>query len=262
LDSPNIKIEALGGVKMKQLKDKNAIVTGSARGIGKAIAVKLAENGANVVIVDVNIEAAEETAKEIEAMGVKSMAMKVNVVNYDEVEEMVAKTKESWGSVDILINNAGITKDNLILRMTPEDFDLVISINLKGVFNGLKAITPVMMKQRSGKIVNTASVIGLIGNAGQANYGASKAGVISLTKTTAKELAARGVNVNAVAPGFIKTAMTDKLSDQAKEAIIKQIPMKKLGTPDDVANLVLFLSSPASDYINGQVITVDGGMVM
>lgn len=247
---------------MKQLKDKNAIVTGSARGIGKAIAVKLAENGANVVIVDVNIEAAEETAKEIEAMGVKSMAMKVNVVNYNEVEEMVAKTKEAWGSVDILINNAGITKDNLILRMTPEDFDLVISINLKGVFNGLKAITPVMMKQRSGKIVNTASVIGLIGNAGQANYGASKAGVISLTKTTAKELAARGVNVNAVAPGFIKTAMTDKLSDQAKEAIIKQIPMKKLGTPDDVANLVLFLSSPASDYINGQVITVDGGMVM
>lgn len=247
---------------MKQLKDKNAIVTGSARGIGKAIAVKLAENGANVVIVDVNIEAAEETAKEIEALGVKSMAMKVNVVNYNEVEEMVAKTKEAWGSVDILINNAGITKDNLILRMTPEDFDLVISINLKGVFNGLKAITPVMMKQRSGKIVNTASVIGLIGNAGQANYGASKAGVISLTKTTAKELAARGVNVNAVAPGFIKTAMTDKLSDQAKEAIIKQIPMKKLGTPDDVANLVLFLSSPASDYINGQVITVDGGMVM
>ena len=247
---------------MKQLENKNAIVTGSARGIGKAIAVKLAENGANVVIVDVNIEAAEETAKEIESMGVKSMAMKVNVVNYNEVEEMIQKTKETWGSVDILINNAGITKDNLVLRMTPEDFDLVISINLKGVFNGLKAVTPVMMKQRSGKIVNTASVIGLIGNAGQANYGASKAGVISLTKTVAKELAGRGVNVNAVAPGFIKTAMTDKLSEQAKDAIIKQIPMKKLGTPDDVANLVLFLSSPASDYINGQVITVDGGMVM
>ncbi len=247
---------------MKQLDGKNAIVTGSARGIGKAIAVKLAENGANVVIVDVNIEVAKETSKEIEAMGVKSMAMKVNVVNYNEVEEMIQKTKESWGSVDILINNAGITKDNLLLRMTPEDFDLVISINLKGVFNGLKAVTPVMMKQRSGKIVNTASVIGLIGNAGQANYGASKAGVISLTKTVAKELAARGVNVNAVAPGFIQTAMTDKLSEQAKDAIIKQIPMKKLGTPDDVANLVLFLSSPASDYINGQVITVDGGMVM
>lgn len=247
---------------MDRVKGKNAIITGSARGIGKSIAKKLAEEGANVVIVDVNLEAAEATAKEFEALGVKTMALKTNVVNYDEVVEMITKTKEEFGSVDILVNNAGITRDKLILRMTPEDFDLVINVNLKGVFNGIKAAFPVMMKQQSGKIVNIASVIGLMGNVSQANYSASKGGVIALTKTAAKELAKRGVNVNAVAPGYIQTPMTDELSDKVKDAIIGTIPMQKMGQPEDVAKLVLFLSSEDSDYITGQTITVAGGMVM
>jgi 3-oxoacyl-[acyl-carrier protein] reductase len=251
-----------GGCDMGKLSGKNAIVTGSARGIGKAIATRLADEGANVVIVDVNLEAAEETAKELAAKGVKTMAMKVNVVNYDEVEAMVNKTKEAWGSVDILVNNAGITRDNLILKMTPEDFDLVIDINLKGVFNGIKAAYPIMMRQRSGKIINIASIIGLMGNVGQANYAASKAGVIALTKTAAKELAARNVQVNAVAPGYIKTAMTDQLPDAVKEEKLKLIPMKRMGLPEDVANVVFFLASSDSDYVTGQTITVDGGMVM
>ncbi len=247
---------------MGKLDNKNAIVTGSARGIGKAIAVKLAEEGANVVIVDVNYEAAVETSEEIKKMGRKSFAMKVDVTKYDEVEAMIEKTKTEFGSVDILVNNAGITKDNLILKMTPEDFDLVIDINLKGVFNGIKAVFPVMMKQKSGKIINIASVIGLMGNVGQANYAASKGGVIALTKTAAKELAQRGVCVNAVAPGYIQTPMTDKLPDNVKEEILKLVPMRRMGQPEDVAKAVLFLASPDSDYITGQTITVDGGMVM
>ncbi|MEJ5284085.1 MAG: 3-oxoacyl-[acyl-carrier-protein] reductase [Brevinematia bacterium] len=247
---------------MGKLDNKNAIVTGSARGIGKAIAVKLAEEGANVVIVDVNYEAAVETSEEIKKMGRKSFAMKVDVTKYDEVEAMIEKTKTELGSVDILVNNAGITKDNLILKMTPEDFDLVIDINLKGVFNGIKAVFPVMMKQKSGKIINIASVIGLMGNVGQANYAASKGGVIALTKTAAKELAQRGVCVNAVAPGYIQTPMTDKLPDNVKEEILKLVPMRRMGQPEDVAKAVLFLASPDSDYITGQTITVDGGMVM
>lgn len=247
---------------MLKLEGKNAIVTGSARGIGKAIALKLAEEGANVVISDVNLEAAEETSKEIRNMGRKSFALKVDVTNYSEVENMINKTKEEWGSVDILVNNAGITKDNLILKMTVEDFEQVIDINLKGVFNGIKAVYPVMMKQRSGKIVNIASIIGLIGNAGQANYSASKAGVIALTKTAAKELASRGVCVNAVAPGYIQTPMTDKLPDNIKEEMLKLIPLKRMGQPEDIAKVVLFLSSSDSDYITGQTIVVDGGMVM
>jgi 3-oxoacyl-[acyl-carrier protein] reductase len=245
---------------MGKIDGKNAIVTGSARGIGKAIALKLANEGANVVIVDVNLEAAEETAKEIQALGRKSMALKVNVVDFAEVEALIQKTKENWGSVDILVNNAGVTKDNLILKMTPEDFDFVISINLKGVFNGIKAVYPVMMKQRSGKIVNIASVVGIMGNAGQANYSSSKGGVIALTKTTAKELGGRGVNCNAVAPGFIQTAMTDKLPEDIKQKMNETIPMKKFGTVDDIANAVNFLCSPDSDYINGHILTVDGGM--
>ncbi len=247
---------------MGKLDGKNAIVTGSARGIGKAIAEKLAKEGANVVIVDVNLESAQETAKEMEKLGVKSFALKTNVVDYKDVETMINTTKEKWGSVDILVNNAGITRDNLILKMTPEDFDLVIDINLKGVFNGIKAAYPVMMKQRSGKIVNVASIIGLIGNAGQANYAASKGGVIALTKSAAKELAGRGVNVNAVAPGYIQTAMTDQLSDEVKQAMLALIPMKRMGQPEDVANVVAFLSSSESDYITGQTLTVSGGMVM
>ncbi|MGC8764657.1 MAG: 3-oxoacyl-[acyl-carrier-protein] reductase [Brevinematia bacterium] len=247
---------------MGKLNNKNAIVTGSARGIGKAIAIKLAEEGANVVIVDVNYESAVETSEEIKKMGVKSFAMKVDVTKYEEVDAMIQKTKNEWGSVDILVNNAGITKDNLILKMTPEDFDLVIDINLKGVFNGIKAVFPVMMKQKSGKIVNIASVIGLIGNVGQANYSASKGGVIALTKTAAKELASRGVCVNAVAPGYIQTPMTDKLPDNVKEEILKLVPLRRMGQPEDVAKVVLFLASSDSDYITGQTIAVDGGMVM
>lgn len=247
---------------MGKIDNKNAIVTGSARGIGRAIALELAKEGANVVICDVNLEAAIETSKEIEKLGRKSFAVKVDVTNYEEVENLIQKTKEEWGSVDILVNNAGITKDNLILKMTPEDFDLVINVNLKGVFNGIKAVFPVMMKQKSGKIVNIASVIGLMGNVGQANYAASKAGVIALTKTAAKELASRGVCVNAVAPGYIQTPMTDKLPDNVKEEILKLVPMKKMGQPEDVAKVVLFLCSPDSDYITGQTIVVDGGMVM
>ena len=262
LTAAKSEIEKIAEDIMGQLDNKNAIVTGSARGIGKSIAMKLADAGANVVIVDVNMEAAEETAKEIQQLGRKSFALKIDVTKYEEVESMINKTKEAWGSVDILVNNAGITKDNLILKMTPEDFDAVININLKGVFNGVKAAFPVMMRQKSGKIVNIASVIGLMGNAGQANYAASKGGVIALTKSAAKELGARGVCVNAVAPGYINTAMTDKLPEAVKEEMIKLIPMKKMGQPEDVAKVVLFLSSPDSDYVTGQTITVDGGMVM
>jgi 3-oxoacyl-[acyl-carrier protein] reductase len=247
---------------MGKLDNKNAIVTGSARGIGRAIALELAKEGANVVVCDVNLEAAIETSKEIEAMGRKSFAKKVDVTNYKEVESLILETKEKLGSVDILVNNAGITKDNLILKMTPEDFDLVIDVNLKGVFNGIKAVFPIMMKQKSGKIVNIASIIGLIGNVGQANYASSKAGVIALTKTAARELASRGVCVNAVAPGYIQTPMTDKLPDNIKEEMLKLIPLKRMGQPEDVAKAVLFLCSPDSDYITGQTITVDGGMVM
>jgi 3-oxoacyl-[acyl-carrier protein] reductase len=247
---------------MGRVDTKNAIVTGAARGIGRAIALKLASEGANVVIVDVNLEQANETAKEIEKLGRKSMAMKVDVTNYNDVEKLMEKVAAEWGSVDILVNNAGITRDNLILRMTPEDFDLVININLKGVFNGIKAIFPIMMKQRSGKIINMASVIGQMGNVSQANYAASKAGVIALTKTAAKELAKRGVCVNAIAPGYIQTPMTDQLSDQVKNAIKAMIPLERLGQPEDVANMVLFLASSEADYITGHTFNVDGGMVM
>lgn len=247
---------------MGKLSGKNAIVTGSARGIGKSIAMILAGEGANVVIVDVIQDAAAQTSEEISALGVKSFAIKADVTSFKEVEELIQKTKNEWGGVDILVNNAGITRDNLILRMTPEDFEAVLNINLKGVFNGIKAAFPVMMKQKSGKIVNIASIIGLMGNIGQANYSASKAGVIALTKTAARELAARNVNVNAVAPGFIQSAMTDKLPEAEKQKLMAQVPLGRIGQPEDVAKAVLFLSSPDSDYITGQVIVVDGGIVM
>lgn len=247
---------------MGKVDGKNAIVTGSARGIGKAIATRLAKDGANLVIVDVNLESAQETANELAKMGVKTMAKKVNVTDYSEVEALIKAVAAEWGTVDILVNNAGITKDNLILRMSPEDFDAVINVNLKGVFNGIKAAFPVMMKQRAGKIVNIASVIGIMGNVSQANYSASKGGVIALTKTAAREYAKRGVNVNAVAPGYIQTPMTDQLSDQVKNGILSLIPMERMGQPEDVANAVFFLCSPEADYVTGQVLVVDGGMVM
>lgn len=245
-----------------QLKDKVALVTGAGQGIGREIALTLAREGAAVVIADVNAQIAEKTAQEVQLLGIQSLAQKVDVSQPGEVEEMVNKILDKFGKIDILINNAGITRDNLILRMKEDEWDAVIAINLKGTFNCLKAVAKPMVKARSGKIVNVASIIGIAGNAGQANYAASKAGVIALTKSAAKELAIRGINVNAVAPGFIQTAMTDVLPDAVKAEMLKKIPLAKLGTVADVAQAVLFLAGSESDYITGQVIVIDGGMVM
>lgn len=248
---------------MKGLKGKNAIITGSTRGIGRAIAERLAEEGANIVISSSNAAASGEAAEEIaQKYNVKTLTIQANVAKFDEVENLVASTKEIFGSVDILVNNAGITRDNLILRMSPEDFDLVLDVHVKGVFYGTKAVYPIMMKQRSGKIINISSVIGIMGNAGQANYAAAKAGIIGLTKSTAKELAGRGVNVNAIAPGFIGTDMTDALPEAEKNKILTAIPMKRMGETEEVAALAAFLASEESNYINGQVISICGGMVM
>ncbi|MDD5757105.1 MAG: 3-oxoacyl-[acyl-carrier-protein] reductase [bacterium] len=245
-----------------KLAGKVAIVTGAAQGIGKEIATALAQEGSDLAIIDVNLEQAEKTAQELAALGRKTIALKVDVSKSTEVEEMVNKILDKFGKIDILVNNAGITRDNLLLRMKEEEWDLVISINLKGTFNCLKAVTRPMMKARSGKIVNIASIIGIAGNAGQANYAASKAGVIALTKSAAKELASRNVNINAVAPGFIQTAMTHVLPEAVKTEMLKRIPLAKLGEVKDVAKAVLFLAGPDSDYITGQVVVVDGGMVM
>jgi len=244
------------------LEDRVALVTGSAPGIGRQIALSLAAQGADVVISDVNLEKATQTSGEIEAMGRKSMALALDVTNYAQVEEAVNKILDKLGKVDILVNNAGITKDNLLLRMSETEWDAVINVNLKGTFNCTKAVARPMIKQRKGKIVNIASIIGLMGNAGQANYAASKAGIIALTKTTAKELASRNVNANAIAPGFIQTQMTDKLPEELKAKMLSAIPLNRLGKPEDVAAACVFLASDAADYITGQVITVDGGMVM
>ena len=245
------------------LKGKNAIITGASRGIGREIALTLAENGANIVINYRNYNnEIEALVKDIEAKGVKIVTVKCDVSNFEEVENLISEAKEKLGSIDILVNNAGITKDGLLMRMKQEDFESVLDVNLKGVFNTTKLITPIMMKQRTGKIINISSVVGLVGNAGQCNYAASKAGVIGFSKSIARELAPRGVNINVVAPGYIDTDMTNGLSDKVKESILQTIPMKKMGSTKDVANLVLFLSSSLSDYITGQVINVDGGMVM
>lgn len=244
------------------LKDKNVVITGSARGIGKAIAIAMAKEGANIVISDINLEQAQETANEIKGLGVNSIALQLNVSAFSEAESFFEEAVKQMGQIDILVNNAGITRDTLIMRMTEADWDLVLSINLKGVFNCTKAALKTMLKQRSGKIVNIASVVGVVGNAGQANYAASKGGVIALTKTTAREVASRGINVNAIAPGFIATDMTEKLSDNVKEAVQKNIPFGKMGLAEDVADLAVFLASEKSKYITGQTICVDGGMVM
>ena len=245
------------------LKGKNAIITGASRGIGREIALTLAENGANIVINYRNYNnEIEALVKDIEAKGVKIVTVKCDVSNFEEVENLISEAKEKLGSIDILVNNAGITKDGLLMRMKQEDFESVLDVNLKGVFNTTKLITPIMMKQRTGKIINISSVVGLVGNAGQCNYAASKAGVIGFSKSIARELAPRGVNINVVAPGYIDTDMTNGLSDKVKESILQTIPMKKMGSTKDVANLVLFLSSGLSDYITGQVINVDGGLVM
>ena len=245
-----------------RLENKVALVTGGARGIGKAICERLAAEGAKLAIVDILLETAEETAAEFRAKGVDAAAFAANVAKLDEAEKTVADVVAKLGSVDILVNNAGITRDTLIMRMNEQDWDAVIAVNLKGTFNFTKAVCRTMMKQRSGKIINVASVVGRMGNAGQANYSASKAGVIGLTKTTAKEFATRGIQVNAVAPGYIQTDMTAAVSDAATEAFMTVIPMKRAGVAEDVANVVYFLASKDSDYVTGQVINVDGGMLM
>ena len=244
------------------LKDKVALITGAAQGIGKAIALKLADSGADVVIVDMNLEKAQATAKEIEGRGRRAVALKANVANLQETEAMINETVAKLGAIHILVNNAGITRDALILRMKEEDWDAVISVNLKGVFNCTKAAVKHMAKQRYGRIINIASIVGEMGNAGQANYSASKAGVIALAKTVAREFASRNITCNAIAPGFIETAMTQALSEKVREELAKQIPMARLGTPEDVAEGVLFLVSDSSNYITGQVLNINGGMYM
>ncbi len=245
------------------LKDKVSLITGSARGIGRAIAEKLAESGSKIIIADLLKDEAERTAKEIgDKFKVETFALSADVSKYSSAEECIKNGLERFGKIDILINNAGVTRDTLLLRMSPEDWDFVINVNLKGTFNFTKAILPSMVKQRSGKIVNIASVVGIIGNIGQANYSASKGGVIALTKTTAKEFAPRNINCNAIAPGFIDTEMTQKLPENIRAEWIKAIPMRRAGTPGDVANTALFLVSDLASYINGQVVVVDGGMVM
>lgn len=248
---------------MLDLSNKNAIVTGASRGIGKAVAVKLASLGANIAVVYAgNAEKAAETVSEIEALGVKAKAYCCDVSSFDAAKELVAAVIEDFGGVDILVNNAGIVKDCLVLSMKEEDFDKVINVNLKGTFNMIKNVYQHMMKKRRGRIINLSSVVGLNGNAGQANYAAAKAGIIGMTKSVAKELAARGVTVNAIAPGFIDTDMTSALSDKSKEAILGAIPVKKMGNPNDIANAVAFLASDEAAYITGEVLRVDGGMAM
>lgn len=247
----------------KKLLNKVVIITGAAQGIGKSIAKKLASSGANCVIVDVDLQNAENTAKEISAeFDVETLVFKVDVVNFQEVQNCVDETIKKFNKVDILVNNAGITKDNLVLRMTEEEWDKVLDINLKGCFNFIKAVSKYMMKQRSGRIINIASVVGLMGNPGQANYSASKGGLIALTKTVAKEFASRNILVNAVAPGYIRTRMTEVLSEEQKKKLQEYIPLNRLGEPEDVANVVWFLSIEESSYITGQVISVNGGMYM
>jgi len=245
-----------------RFKERVVLVTGSAQGIGREIAMAFAKEGADVVISDVDLEKAKETSAEIEGLGRKSLAVTMDVSNFAKVEEALNLILDKFTKVDILVNNAGITKDNLLLRMSDAEWDAVINVNLKGAFNCTKAVTRPMLKKRSGKIINIASIIGIIGNPGQINYAASKAGIIALTKTTAKELASRNINVNAIAPGFIQTQMTDKLSEDVKQKMKAAIPLGKLGQPSDVACACLFLASEEAAYITGQTLIVDGGMVM
>jgi 3-oxoacyl-[acyl-carrier protein] reductase len=243
------------------LEGKVALITGGARGLGKSIALKLASLGADIIINDIgNEESAKEIIKNAEEFGVKAEFIKADISKFEEAKSLIDKSIESFGKIDILINNAGITRDNLIMRMSEEDFDSVIDVNLKGTFNTSKAVIRSMLKNKNCSIINVSSVVGVAGNAGQTNYAASKAGVIGFTKSLAKEVAKKNVRVNAVAPGFIETDMTDKLSEEMIEDYKKNIPLGKLGEPDDVANVVAFLASDMSKYITGQVIVVDGGL--
>lgn len=247
---------------MQKLEGKVALITGSAQGIGKAIAAAMAREGASVIITDINRELAEQTAREIEGRGARTLAIKMNVADPGEVEAGIKRSVEQMGRVDILVNNAGITKDGLFVRMKKEDWDMVVNVNLGGTFNVSKTTAVLMMKQRWGRIINIASIVGEMGNAGQANYSASKAGVMGLTKTLARELAPRNITVNAIAPGFIQTAMTDKLPEEVKQKMFEQIPLGKFGRPEDVAAAAVFLASGDAEYITGQVINVNGGMYM
>lgn len=243
--------------------DKCALITGATRGIGKQIAITLAKQGYNIALNYRKVnEELENTKKEIEKIGVQILAVKGDVANFEDCENFVKQVIERFGQIDVLVNNAGITKDMLLMRMKKEDFEQVIDTNLVGTFNVTKNVVPYMMKARSGRIINISSIVGISGNAGQTNYSASKAGIIGFTKSLAKEIASRNILVNAVAPGFIETNMTDVLKDDVKQEIAKNIPLKRMGTTQDVANVVKFLASDDSSYITGQVINVDGGMLM
>ena len=246
---------------MKLLEGKVALVTGAGRGIGKAIALRFAQEGANVAFTDLAVnEAVEETVKEIEAMGVKAKAYASNAANFDETHEVVKQIVEDFGRIDVLVNNAGITKDGLMMRMSEAQWNAVINVNLKSAFNFIHAVTPVMAKQRGGSIINMSSVVGVSGNAGQCNYSASKAGMIGLAKSIAKEMGPRGIRANCIAPGFIITDMTNQLSQEIKDQWAQQIPMRRGGTPEDVANVALFLASDLSSYVSGQTIHCCGAM--
>ncbi len=248
---------------MKLLEGKTALITGAARGIGKGIALRFAQEGANIAFTDLKRdEVMEETEKELAALGVQAKGFASDASSFEQAEQLIADVVKEFGRIDVLVNNAGITRDNLLMRMSETDWDLVIKVNLKSIFNMTKAVQRTMLKQRFGSIVNMSSVVGVGGNAGQANYSASKAGLIGFTKSIAQEIGSRNIRVNAIAPGFIETEMTAKLTDEQRDAWIQDIPLRRSGKPEDVANVALFLASDLSSYVSGQVINVCGGMKM
>lgn len=244
------------------LESKVVLITGGSRGIGKAIAMEFAKRGANIAICDIDLEGAQKTAKAVEVHKVRCVAYQADVSSLEEVQDVVSKVMEEFGKIDVLINNAGITRDNLLVRMKAKDWEMVLDVNLKGVFNFTKAVARPMMKARSGRIINVSSVVGLQGNAGQSNYSASKAGIIGFTKSTAQELASRNITVNAVAPGFIETEMTRQLPEDVIEEYLNRTPLGRAGTPEDVANVIAFLASDEASFVTGEVIRIDGGMAM